>query len=103
MFIARPPAKDSNPKSKRARVEVRLALSFSNENKVGTIQPHDDALVVTHKIEGYDVKRVLVDQGNGAEIMYLDLHKGLNLKPENLTGYDSPLLGFDGKVVIPRG
>ena len=103
MSIAQPPAKDSNFEPKRARIEIRLALSFLDEDKVGTIQPHDNALVVTLKIRGYDVKRVLVDQGNGAEIMYLDLHKGLNLKPENLTGYDSPLLGFDGKVVIPRG
>ena len=36
-------------------------LSFSNEDKVGTIQPHDDALVVTLRIGGDDVKRVLVD------------------------------------------
>ena len=27
----------------------------------------------------------------------------LNLRPENLTTYDSPLVSFDGKVVIPRG
>ena len=67
------------------------------------MQPYDDALVVTFRIEGYDVKRVLVDQGSGAEIMYLDLYKGLNLKPEDLTAYDSPLLGFDWKVVVIRG
>ena len=49
------------------------------------------------------MKRVLVDQGSETEIMYLDLYKGLNLKPEDLTSYDSPLLlDFDGKVVIPR-
>ena len=36
------------------------------------------------------MKRVLVDQGNRAEIMYPDLYKGLNLKPEDLTTYDSP-------------
>ena len=28
---------------------------------------------------------------------------GLNLRPENLTTYDSPLVSFDEKVVIPRG
>ena len=69
---------------------------------MGTLQPHDDALMVTLKIGGYDVKMVLVDQGNGTEIMYTDLYKGLNLKLEDLTSYDSPLLGFDGKVVILR-
>ena len=54
------------------------------------------------KIGWYDVKRVLVDQGSGVEIMYPDLYKGLNLKPEDLTTYDSPLVSFDGKVVFSR-
>jgi len=44
-----------------------------------------------------------VDQGSGVEIMYPDLYKGLNLRPENLTAYNSPLVSFDGKVVILRG
>ena len=37
------------------------------------------------------------------EVMYPDLYKGLNLKPENLTVYDSPLVSFKGKTVTPRG
>ena len=61
MSIARPLAVDSNSKPKRARVEIQPTLSFPDEDKVETIQPHDDALVVTLRIEGYDVKRVLVD------------------------------------------
>ena len=48
------------------------------------------------------MKRVLVDQGSGTEIMYPDLYKGLNLKPKDLTSYDSSLVSFDGKVVIPK-
>ena len=35
--------------------------------------------------------------------MYPDLCKGLNLKPENLTAYSSPLVSFEGKMVIPKG
>ena len=84
-------------------MEARLALSFSNEDKVGTIQPHDNALVITLKIGKYDMKRVMVDQGSGVEIMYLDLYKGLNLRLEDLTTYDSSLVSFDGKVVISNG
>ena len=52
---------------------------------------------------GYDVRRVMVDQGSCAEIMYPDLYRGLNLKSKDLTVYDSPLVSFDGKVVIPKG
>ena len=84
-------------------MKVRPALSFSDEDKVGTLQPYDDALVVTLKIGGYDVKKVLVDQGNSVEIMYLDLFKILKLRFEDLTCYDSPLIGFGGKIVFPKG
>ena len=83
-------------------MDIQQVLGFSDEDKIGTIQPHDDALVVTLKIGGYDVKRVLVDQGSAIEIMYPNLYKGLNLKPEDLTAYDSPLVSFEGKMVIPK-
>ena len=49
------------------------------------------------------MKRVLTDQGSGAEIMYLDLYEGLRLKHEDLAPYNSPLVNFNGKVVILRG
>ena len=49
------------------------------------------------------MKRVLVDQGSAIEIMYPDLYNGLNLKFEDLTAYDSPLVSFEGKTVTPRG
>jgi len=35
--------------------------------------------------------------------MYPDLYKGLGLKPEDLSKYDTSLVGFDGKVVVPEG
>ena len=72
-------------------------LGFSDKDKIGIIQPHDDVLVVTLRIGGYDVKRVSV-----VKIMYPDLYKGLNLKPEALTAYNSPLVSFEGKIVTPR-
>ena len=49
------------------------------------------------------MKKVMIDQGSAIEIMYLDLFKVLNLKPENLTAYSSPLMSFEGKMVIPKG
>ena len=83
--VARLSAKDSNSEPKRARVDIQPALSFSDEDKIGTIQLHNDTLVVMLRIRGYDVKRVMVNQGNGVEIMYHDLYKWLTLRPEDLT------------------
>ena len=103
MSVAQLSTEETNPEPKRVKVNIQQALSFSDNDKIGTIQPHDDAFVVILKIEGYDVKRVMVDQGSGVEIMYPDFYKGLNLRPEDLTAYDSPLVSFDGKVIVPRG
>ena len=49
------------------------------------------------------MKRVMVDGGSAAEVMYPGLYKGLNLKPEDLVPYSSPLISFDRKLVIPKG
>ena len=84
-------------------MNVPLVLSFSDADKQGTIQPYDVALVVTLRIGGYDVKRVLIDQDNAVEIMYLNLYNGLGLKTENLTTYSSSLVSFEGKMVVPKG
>ena len=48
------------------------------------------------------MKRVMVDQGSAAEIMYPDLYRGLNLRAKDLTPYSSPLVSFEGTVIIPK-
>ena len=63
-------------------MDVPLILGFSDEDKIGTIQPHDDALVVMLRIGRYDVKRV---------------------KPEDLATYSSPLVSFEGRMVALKG
>ena len=49
------------------------------------------------------MKRVMVDGSSAAEIMYLDLYKGLKLKPEHLMPYSTLLMSYDEKLVIPKG
>ena len=103
MPVARLSLGDTSQDPKRAKVELPLVMGFSDEDKISTIQPHDDALMITLRIRGYDVKSVMVDQDSVAEIMYPDLNKGLNLKAEDLTPYSSPLVSFERKIIIPKG
>ncbi|XP_030941716.1 uncharacterized protein LOC115966673 [Quercus lobata] len=103
MSVGRLPTEADDRESKRARAIATPLIGFSDEDKLGTLQPHNDALVVTLRIGGYVVKRVLVDQGSAVEVMYPDLYKGLNLKPEDLSAYDSPLVSFEGKTVTSKG
>ena len=62
MSVGKLPSKADDRESKRARTSPTPSIGFSNEDKLGTLHPHDDALVVTLRIGGYDIKRVLVDQ-----------------------------------------
>ena len=103
MSVACLSSEDTSHEPKRARLERPLVMGFSDKDKIGTIQPYDDALVITLRIRGYDVKRVMVDQGSAAEIMYHDLYKGRSLRFEDLTPYSSPLVTFEGKVIILKG
>ncbi|XP_050257759.1 uncharacterized protein LOC126702906 [Quercus robur] len=102
MSVARLSTEDGERESKRSKKGNSLVLGFSDEDKIGTIQPHNDALIVTLKIGGFDVKRVLVDSDSAMEVMYPDLYKGLNLKPDDLMAYDSPFVSFEGKTVTPK-
>ena len=88
---------------KKARVSEQLIIGFSEEDKLRMIQSHDDALVGTLQIVGFDVKRVMVDQGSEAEIMYPNFFKGLGLKLKDLDQYDAPFIGFDGNTTISKG
>ena len=81
---------------------TREPIAFGDDDLQGTTQPHDDVLVVTARINGFIVKKVLIDQGSGAKLMYHDLFKGLGLKAEDLSKYDATLVGFDGNMVIRR-
>ena len=78
-------------------------IAFNDDDLEGTIQPHDDALVVTARINDFIVKRVLVDQGSGADVIYPNLFQGLGLKNKDLSKYDTPLVGFNGRMVILEG
>ena len=59
--MARLSSENGSHESKRTRLDRPLVMGFSDEDKIETIQPHDDALVIILRIGGYDVKRVMVD------------------------------------------
>jgi hypothetical protein len=78
-------------------------IVFTNQDLEGVQLPHSDALVVTLRIDEFDVKRILIDPGNSVEIMYESLFKGLGLEKKDLNLVEEPLSGFSGETVVPSG
>ena len=70
---------ENQPLVKKMKSQLE-PIAFDDEDLEGTIQPHDDALVIMARIGSFLVKRVMVDQGSGVDVMYPDLFKGLGLK-----------------------
>ena len=78
-------------------------MYFSEEDARGIKQPHDDPLVIMIMIEGFNTRRVLVDNGSLADIIYLSAFQQLKLDPKRLLPFESPLISFNGDKVYPRG
>ncbi|XP_075645283.1 uncharacterized protein LOC142616289 [Castanea sativa] len=72
------------PPGKKPRYS-RQPIAFNDDDLEGTTQPHHDALIVTARIRGFIVKRIMIDQGSGADVMYPDLYRGLDLKKGDLS------------------
>ena len=82
---------------------VNGTISFSDSDLHDVQLPHNDPLVITLRIGNYDVKRVLVDQGSFAEVMYQELFEKLGLGKSDLAEFGSPVFGFSGESIIPLG
>ena len=78
-------------------------MCFFEEVTRGIKQPHDDLLVIMIMIEGFNIRRVLVDNGSSADIIYLSAFQQLKVDPKRLRPFKSPLVSFSGDKVYPRG
>uniref|UniRef100_A0A2N9HAT4 Uncharacterized protein n=1 Tax=Fagus sylvatica TaxID=28930 RepID=A0A2N9HAT4_FAGSY len=65
--------------------------------------PKPKAPIGTIDIGDFEVKRILIDPGSSAEIMYDSLFKGLGLEHKDLDRKVDPLYGFSGESVMPVG
>ncbi|CAA0819849.1 Unknown protein, partial [Striga hermonthica] len=94
---------------KRKREEVSITarvpeISFRAEDAAGVVVPHNDALVITAEVEGFDVKRVFIDTGSSVDVMFYDcfvqINRELNVE---LKPVATALYGFNGGEVMPMG
>ncbi|CAA0822122.1 Unknown protein, partial [Striga hermonthica] len=94
---------------KRKREEVGITarmpvISFKAEDTEGVVLPHNDALVITAEVAGFDVKRVFIDTGSSVDVMFYDcfvqINKELNMELKPVT---TTLYGFNGGEVMPMG
>ena len=75
------------------------AIMFTDKD-VGRIHhPHDDAIVITLLIADYTTRRVLMDNGSSADILYYPAFQQMRLGRDQLRPVCSPLVGFRGMKI----
>ena len=76
---------------------------FIDEDAGRIHHPHDDAIVIILLIADYTTRRVLVDNGSSADILYYPAFQQMRLGRDQLRLVCSPLMGFGGMKVQPVG
>ena len=78
-------------------------IEFSEEDARRFHHPHDDAFVVSLRVEDYNMHRVLVDNGSSADILYYSAFQQMRIDRERLIPTNAPFVGFGGSRVFLLG
>ena len=90
------------PSSKHKKREA-IDMVFSEEDARGVKQPYGDPLVIMLMIGRFNTRRILVDNGSSADIIYLSTFQQLRVDLKRLHPFESPLVSFSGDRVYPKG
>ncbi|KAG6703160.1 hypothetical protein I3842_07G071200 [Carya illinoinensis] len=78
-------------------------ITFGDKDEEGILHPHDDALVVTMQIMNFTTRRVLIDNGSLANILFWKAFVRLGINLNRLRLAPMPLKGFIRDIVQPMG
>ncbi|XP_061336886.1 uncharacterized protein LOC133283967 [Gastrolobium bilobum] len=82
---------------------LKQAISFDDDDYGDIIPDHDDPLVISACMANLQVKRIMIDNGSSADIIFWDAFCAMHIPEEHLLHGCSNLIGFTGECVQPKG
>ncbi|XP_038685725.1 uncharacterized protein LOC119985507 [Tripterygium wilfordii] len=76
---------------------TRQVISFTDDDMTILLNPHDYALVITLQIANYEVKRIMIDDDNSANLLFMPTLQAMGLSEPNIIRGHIPLIGFNGE------
>ena len=63
-------------------VDDTITFSLINANQI--LQPHEDTLVLTLGISGFDMRRILIDPGSSTDLLQMSAYKQMGFPPSTI-------------------
>jgi hypothetical protein len=80
-----------------------IPITFSQEDLQQKDYPHNDAMVISCVIKGFQVHNVLVDTGRVADIIFAKAFKKMQEPEDKIHDATHPLCGFGGQQIMAHG
>ncbi|KAK3005556.1 hypothetical protein RJ639_016354 [Escallonia herrerae] len=84
------------------RTKASTSLEFDDADLDGVSLLHD-ALVITLRIDAFQVKRILVNTGSSPDIIFEDAFNQMGISDDRVKPMSSPLYGFTGASAPVKG
>ncbi|XP_066163886.1 uncharacterized protein [Oryza sativa Japonica Group] len=78
-------------------------ISFEAEDAKGVLFPHQDPLVISAEVAGFEVRRILIDGGSLADVIFAEAYAKMGLPTLALTQAPVSLRSFGGEAVQVLG
>ncbi|XP_038688732.1 uncharacterized protein LOC119987897 [Tripterygium wilfordii] len=96
----------ANPAARMARslgTFTNQVMVFTDDEATQLLHPHHDALVLTLQVANINLKRILIDNGSSANVLFLAAYKGMGLDETLILRKSTALIGFNGEVSHSMG
>ena len=90
-----------HPTDIRDRRKKITQICFKEEDLARVQTPHDNPLVVILGVHECDIQSILVDGGNSANVLFLEIFKKLWLDESQSQRSSLLLIGFEGTKMTP--
>ncbi|XP_057790956.1 uncharacterized protein LOC131008072 [Salvia miltiorrhiza] len=91
------------PSGKAGPTDPTLTISFATSESDKLLHPHHDALVISIYIANCLTKRVLIDNGSSANILFFSAYREMGLDESKLIKKAAVLVGFSGESTTTAG
>ncbi|XP_030478239.1 uncharacterized protein LOC115695304 [Cannabis sativa] len=88
---------NSQGKPRKPETIVGQSISFVNDEATYLLHPHHDALVISLYIANCFIKRVLIDNGRSANILFINALRDMKVDESTITRKSTVLIRFSGE------